>query len=45
MAVPAQRLRRLRQHEAFHHMVRETRLTPSNVIYPLFVVEGETGAR
>ena len=40
MAFPIQRLRRLRQHEAFRRMVRETSLTPSDLIYPLFVVEG-----
>ena len=40
MAFPIQRLRRLRQHEAFRRMVRETSLAPSDLIYPLFVVEG-----
>ena len=40
MPFPIQRLRRLRQHEAFRGMVRETRLAPSDLIYPLFVVEG-----
>ena len=40
MAVPIQRLRRLRQHEAFRRMVRETSLTLSDLIPPLFVVEG-----
>jgi delta-aminolevulinic acid dehydratase/porphobilinogen synthase len=40
MAVPIPRLRRLQQHEAIRHMVRETSLTPSDLIYPLFVVEG-----
>ena len=40
MAFPIQRLRRLRQHEAFRRMVRETSLAPSDFIYPLFVVEG-----
>jgi porphobilinogen synthase len=40
MAFPIQRLRRLRQHEAFRGMVRETRLAPSDLIYPVFVVEG-----
>src|ERR1041384_5746827 len=41
MAFPIQRLRRLRQHDAFRGMVRETRLVPSDLIYPLFVVEGQ----
>lgn len=40
MAFPIQRLRRLRQHEAFRRMVRETALSPADFIYPLFVVEG-----
>ena len=41
MAFPVQRLRRLRQHEAFRRMVRETALSPADFIYPLFVVEGK----
>ena len=41
MAFPIQRLRRLRQHEAFRRMVRETRLSTSNLIYPIFVTEGK----
>src|SRR5262245_23688106 len=40
MGFPIQRLRRLRQHEAFRRMVRETSLTASDLVYPLFVVEG-----
>jgi porphobilinogen synthase len=40
MAFPIQRLRRLRQHEAFRRMVRETRLSASDLIYPMFVREG-----
>ena len=40
MAFPIQRLRRLRQHEAFRRMVRETSLSSSDFIYPLFIVEG-----
>ncbi len=40
MAFPIQRLRRLRQHEVFRRMVRETALSPADFIYPLFVVEG-----
>jgi porphobilinogen synthase len=35
------RPRRLRRSEALRAMVRETRLTPDNLIYPLFVCEGE----
>ena len=41
MAFPIQRLRRLRQHEAFRRMVRETRLSSSDLIYPMFVKEGK----
>ena len=41
MAFPIQRLRRLRQHEAFRRMVRETSLASSDFIYPLFAVEGQ----
>ncbi|RMH34922.1 MAG: porphobilinogen synthase [Nitrospirae bacterium] len=41
MAFPRQRLRRLRQHGALREMVRETRLSPKNLVFPLFVVEGE----
>ena len=40
MAFPIQRLRRLRQHESFRRMVRETSLSPADFIYPVFVVEG-----
>jgi porphobilinogen synthase len=45
MAYPIQRLRRLRQHEAFRRMVRETRLSTSDLIYPLFVTEGKDQRR
>lgn len=41
MGFPIQRLRRLRQHESLRRMVRETTLSPSDFIYPLFVVEGQ----
>jgi porphobilinogen synthase len=41
MAFPIQRLRRLRQHEALRRMVRETRLSPTDLIYPMFVMEGK----
>ena len=41
MAFPIQRLRRLRQHETFRRMVRETRLSVSDLIYPVFVMEGK----
>src|SRR6478609_2046066 len=41
MGFPIQRLRRLRQHESLRRMVRETTLSSSDFIYPLFVVEGQ----
>jgi porphobilinogen synthase len=44
MTFPITRLRRLRKSEAIRSMVRETRLTPENFVYPLFVCPG-TGVR
>src|SRR3954449_4000700 len=41
MAFPATRLRRLRRTGALRSMVRETRLTPENFVYPVFVCPGE----
>jgi porphobilinogen synthase len=41
MAFPATRLRRLRRTPALRDMVRETRLSPQNFVYPLFVCPGE----
>jgi len=41
MAFPATRLRRLRRTGTLRSMVRETRLTPENFVYPLFVCPGE----
>ncbi|HEV2960487.1 MAG TPA: porphobilinogen synthase [Candidatus Angelobacter sp.] len=41
MSFPATRLRRMRQSEPLRSLVRETRLTPTNFIYPLFVCPGE----
>ena len=41
MTFPETRLRRLRRTEALRSMVRETRLTPENFVYPLFVCPGE----
>jgi len=40
-AATFKRTRRLRRSAALRGMVRETTLTPSDFIYPLFVVEGE----
>ena len=41
MAFPTTRLRRLRQNETLRSMVRETRLSPDDLVYPLFVCPGE----
>ena len=41
MIFPDYRPRRLRQNELFRAMVRETRLSPSQFIYPLFVKPGK----
>jgi porphobilinogen synthase len=40
MAFPVTRLRRLRRTETLRSMVRETRLTPENFVYPMFVCPG-----
>ncbi len=40
MEIPYYRPRRLRINETLRSMVRETRLSPSNFIYPLFVCPG-----
>jgi porphobilinogen synthase len=44
MAFPVNRLRRLRRTETLRTLVRETRLTPETLVYPLFVCPG-TGIR
>jgi len=41
MAFPTTRLRRLRRSEPLRSLVRETRLTPEALVYPLFVCPGE----
>ncbi len=41
MPFPVQRLRRLRRSEAIRRLVRETSLSPSQFILPLFVCPGE----
>ena len=41
MVFPEYRPRRMRVNEAFRSLVRETTLSPSNLIYPLFVQEGK----
>jgi len=44
MAFPAHRLRRLRSHPALRRMIRQTRLSADQLIYPVFVRTG-TGVR
>src|SRR5437868_14847853 len=41
MAFPITRLRRLRRSESLRSLVRETRLTPESLVYPMFVCPGE----
>jgi porphobilinogen synthase len=41
MAFPATRLRRLRKTGVLRDLVRETRLTPTDLVYPMFVQLGE----
>ena len=41
MAFPDVRLRRLRRTESLRALVRETRLDPGDLIYPLFICPGE----
>src|SRR6185436_17879656 len=41
MAFPIQRLRRLRKTERLRNLVRETRVTPDAMIYPIFVGTGK----
>ena len=40
-AFPATRLRRNRASDFSRRLVRENQLTPDNLIYPVFVLEGE----
>lgn len=39
-AYPATRMRRVRRNDFSRRMVRENRLTPDDLVYPLFVTEG-----
>ena len=41
MAFPQQRLRRTRRTVGLRSLVRETRLSPQDFIYPIFVTAGE----
>lgn len=44
MSFPIHRLRRLRRSEALRELVRETRLNPGSLVYPMFVCPG-TGVK
>jgi porphobilinogen synthase len=41
MSYPIQRMRRLRQNVGIRRMVQESRLSPADLIYPMFVVHGK----
>ena len=41
MAFPKRRLRRTRRTAGLRGLVRETRLSPEDFIYPIFVTAGE----
>src|SRR5580700_4780999 len=41
MPFPAMRMRRLRRTDALRALVRETMLTPGDLIYPLFICPGK----
>jgi porphobilinogen synthase len=41
MVFPEYRPRRMRQNENFRAMIRETRLAPEQLVYPLFVMPGK----
>ena len=45
MSFPAERPRRLRRTERLRSMVRETSVSPANLIYPLFVMPGQGGRK
>ena len=44
-AFPDMRLRRLREQEPMRRMARETRLSPSEFVYPVFVTHGENSRK
>jgi porphobilinogen synthase len=41
VSYPATRLRRLRRHDWTRQLVAENRLTPSDLIWPIFVIDGD----
>ncbi len=45
MAFPTHRMRRLRRNPAIRNMIQETRLSPTDMIYPLFIRHGEDERR
>ncbi len=45
MSFPAARPRRMRRSERLRSMVRETSVSPANLIYPLFVMPGQGGRK
>ena len=44
MTFPATRMRRMRAHEFSRRMMRETTLTSADLIWPVFVIEGDNAA-
>src|SRR5688500_16972619 len=42
MGFPKHRMRRLRRTDRFRNLVRETRLAPESMIYPIFVCPGKS---
>ena len=41
MSFPSTRMRRMRAHSFSRRMMRETRLSPDDLIWPVFVLEGD----
>src|SRR2546421_11513711 len=41
MAFPIHRMRRLRRNQRLRNLVRETRLSPESMIYPIFICPGQ----
>src|SRR5438132_917429 len=41
MAFPVNRMRRLRRNQRLRNLIRETRLSPESMIYPIFVCPGQ----
>ena len=45
MYFPSYRMRRLRRTDTLRRMMRETTLSPDDLIYPLFVTHGQNVSR